>query len=110
MTAYRAAGGDIRRTSRQQWLWGPQVPAGQVEPGDLVFFVGADGTPTAPGHVGLVIGGGMMIEAFATGFAIRIAPYGGRNPIGFTRPWAHSGVVLAAGLRLSPARGSTYGA
>jgi len=97
MMAYRAAGVDIPRTSRQQWLWGPQVPAGQVEPGDLVFFVGADGTPTAPGHVGLVIGGGMMIEAFATGFAIRIAPYGGRNPIGFTRPWAHSGVVLAAG-------------
>ena len=97
MMAYREAGVDIPRTSQQQWLWGPQVPAGQVEPGDLVFFVGADGTPTAPGHVGLVIGGGMMIEAFATGFAIRIAPYGGRNPIGFTRPWAHSGVVLAAG-------------
>jgi peptidoglycan DL-endopeptidase CwlO len=97
MMAYRAAGVDIPRTSQQQWLWGPQVPASQVEPGDLVFYAGADGTPTAPGHVGLVIGGGMMIEAFATGFPIRIAPYGGRNSIGFTRPWAHSGVVLAAG-------------
>ena len=97
MMAYRAAGVDIPRTSQQQWLWGPQVPASQVEPGDLVFYAGADGTPTAPGHVGLVIGGGMMIEAFATGFPIRIAPYGGRNSIGFPRPWAHSGVVLAAG-------------
>jgi hypothetical protein len=38
-----------------------------------------------------------MIEAFATGLPIRIAPYGSRNPIGFTRPWTHSGVVLAAG-------------
>jgi cell wall-associated NlpC family hydrolase len=97
MMAYRAAGVDIPRTSQQQWLWGPQVPASRAEPGDLVFFAGADGTPTAPGHVGLVIGGGMMIEAFATGLPIRIAPYGSRNPIGFTRPWTHSGVVLAAG-------------
>ena len=91
MMAYRAAGVDTPRTSQEQWLWGPQVPAGQAEPGDLIFFVGADGTPTAPDHVGLVIGGGMMIEAYATGYPVRIAPYANRDPIGFTRPWAHSG-------------------
>jgi peptidoglycan DL-endopeptidase CwlO len=96
MMAYRAAGIDIPRTSQEQWVWGPRVPASQVQPGDLVFFVGADGTETAPGHVGIVIGGGMMIEAYATGFPIRIAPYGDRDPVGFTRPWAHSGVSLAA--------------
>jgi len=98
MMAYRASGVLMPRTSEAQWAWGPQIPASRAEPGDLVFFAGADGTPTSPGHVGLVIGGGLMIEAFATGFPIRIAPYGGRDPIGFTRPWAHSGVVLAAGL------------
>ncbi len=91
MMAYRAAGIDIPRTSQQQWLWGPRVPASQVEPGDLVFFAGADGTRTAPGHVGLVIGRGLMIEAYATGFPIRIASYGNRDPVGFTRPWAHRG-------------------
>lgn len=96
MEAYRAAGIDIPRTSEQQWLWGPQVSPGQVEPGDLVFFAGADGTQTSPGHVGLVIGGGMMIEAYATGFPIRIATYIGRDPVGFTRPWAHAGVQQAA--------------
>jgi peptidoglycan DL-endopeptidase CwlO len=96
MMAYRAAGIDIPRTSEEQWLWGPRVSASQVQPGDLVFFVGSDGTPTAPGHVGLVIGGGLMIEAYATGFPIRIAPYGARNPIGFARPWAHAGVTFAA--------------
>ena len=94
MMAYRAAGVDIPRTSQRQWLWGPQVPASHVEPGDLVFFAGADGTPTAPGHVGLVIGSGMMIEAYVTGLPIRIAPYGGRNLIGFTRPWTHSSVAV----------------
>src|ERR1017187_4512242 len=97
MGAYRAAGIDIPRTSQQQWLWGPRIPASQAEPGDLIFFAGSDGTPTAPGHVGLVIGGGLMIEAYATGFPIRIAPYPGRGAVGFTRPLAHHGTVLAAG-------------
>jgi len=96
MEAYLAAGIDIPRTSQQQWLWGPRVSPSQVRPGDLVFFVGSDGTVAAPGHVGLVIGGGMMIEAYATGFPIRVAPYGDRDPVGFTRPWAHPGVHVAA--------------
>jgi peptidoglycan DL-endopeptidase CwlO len=90
MMAYRAAGIDIPRTSQEQWAYGPQISSGEVQPGDLVFFAGADGTPTSPGHVGLVIGNGLMIEAYATGFPVRIAPYGDRDPVGFTRPWAHS--------------------
>jgi peptidoglycan DL-endopeptidase CwlO len=94
MMAYRAAGIDIPRTSQQQWVWGPRVSPSQVQPGDLVFFAGSDGTPTSPGHVGLVIGGGLMIEAYGTGFPIRIAPYRDRNPVGFTRPGAHRGVRL----------------
>jgi cell wall-associated NlpC family hydrolase len=96
MMAYRAAGIPIPRTSEQQWAWGPRVPSGQEQPGDLVFFPGADGTVAAPGHVGLVIGHGLMIEAYATGFPIRIAPYRDRAPVGFTRPWQHAGVVLTA--------------
>jgi cell wall-associated NlpC family hydrolase len=98
MMAYRAAGIDIPRTSQDQWSWGPRIKPSQVEPGDLVFFVGSDGTQTSPGHVGLVIGGGKMIEAYATGFPIRIAPYTGRDPIGFTRPWVHKGVAVPAVL------------
>lgn len=96
MTAYRSAGVSIPRTANEQYHWGPRVSARQVEPGDLVFFVGADGTASHPGHVGIVIGGGKMIEAFATGFPIRVAPYGGRGPLGFTRPWAHHGVSVPA--------------
>ncbi|HLK00588.1 MAG TPA: C40 family peptidase [Streptosporangiaceae bacterium] len=88
MMAYRAAGVDVPRTSQNQWLYGPRVPAASVEPGDLVFFAGADGTRQAPGHVGLVIGNGQMIEAFAQGVPIRISSYAGSNPVGFTRPWA----------------------
>jgi peptidoglycan DL-endopeptidase CwlO len=103
MMAYRAAGIDIPRTSELQWLWGPRVPPGHEEPGDLVFFAGSDGTVASPGHVGLVIGHGLMIEAYATGFPIRIAAFGNSkaaagdtNPVGFTRPWAHPGITLTS--------------
>lgn len=98
MQAYAAAGIAIPRTSQAQWAWGPQVAASQVRPGDLVFFAGSDGTAAAPGHVGLVIGGGQMIEAYATGFPIRISGYGtassaagDQDPVGFTDPAAHPG-------------------
>ena len=101
MMAYRAAGIAIPRTSEEQWLWGPRVPPGQEEPGDLVFFAGSDGTTTSPGHVGLVIGHDEMIEAYATGFPIRVSPFGtpkaapgDTDPVGFTRPWSHSGIAV----------------
>jgi cell wall-associated NlpC family hydrolase len=96
MMAYEASGISIPRTSQAQFAWGPKVPASQVEPGDLVYFAGSDGTPTDPGHVGLVIGGGLMIEAYSTGFPLRIAPYRDRAPVGFSRPWAHSGVHVSS--------------
>jgi len=88
MMAYRAAGISIARTSQAQWASETRIPASQVQPGDLVFFAGSDGTPTDPGHVGLVIGNGKMIEAYATGFPIRMSSYDGRGAIGFTEPWA----------------------
>jgi peptidoglycan DL-endopeptidase CwlO len=93
MMAYRAAGIMVPRTSQDQWAAGPHVAAGQEQPGDLVFFAGSDGTPQAPGHVGIVIGDGEMIEAYATGYPIRVSTYGqASSPLGdqvvagFTRP------------------------
>jgi cell wall-associated NlpC family hydrolase len=91
MMAYRAAGISIARTSQAQWASETRVPASQVQPGDLVFFAGSDGTVTDPGHVGLVIGGGKMIEAYATGFPIRVSSYANRGAVGFTEPWAGQG-------------------
>jgi cell wall-associated NlpC family hydrolase len=103
MMAYRAAGINIDRTSQQQWASEQKISPAQVQPGDLVFFAGSDGTPTAPGHVGLVIGKGKMIEAYATGFPVRISTFGTATSapglakiVGFTRPWAHAGVALSA--------------
>jgi cell wall-associated NlpC family hydrolase len=104
MMAYRTAGINIPRTSEDQWTFGPRIPENQAEPGDLVFFAGSDGTTTDPGHVGLVIGNGQMIEAYATGFPIRIASYTDRDPVGFTRPWADPAVSTAT-LKGAPVPG-----
>ena len=73
MMAYRAAGITIPRTSQDQWAYGQQIPASQAQPGDLVFFAGADGTPAAPGHVGIVVNPAThtMIDAYATGYPSR---------------------------------------
>ena len=95
MMAYRAAGITIPRTSQAQWAYGRQVPASQVQPGDLVFFAGADGTPAAPGHVGIVLdpAAHTMINAYTTAFPVEEDTYGlpgskgGLSPVvGFTRP------------------------
>jgi cell wall-associated NlpC family hydrolase len=93
MMAYRSAGIVIPRTSQEQWTAGPRVPLGREQPGDLVSFAGLDGTPQAPGHVGIVIGGDEMIEAYATGYPIRVStfgqassPLGDQVVVGFSRP------------------------
>jgi cell wall-associated NlpC family hydrolase len=49
----------------------------QLQPGDLVFFIGApseNGTPTRPGHVGIYIGNGEMVNAPYTGTLVSISP------------------------------------
>jgi cell wall-associated NlpC family hydrolase len=86
MMAYRAAGLAIPRTSQEQWAAGPSVPPGQEKPGDLVFFAGSDGTVQEPGHVGIVLGGGLMIDAPYTGADVRVDEIAGA--VGFTRPAA----------------------
>jgi len=99
MMAYRSAGIAIPRTSQAQWDRGRQIPASQVQPGDLVFFAGADGTPAAPGHVGIVLepAAHTMINAYTTGYPVEEDSYGlpdskgGLSPVvGFTCPYRFS--------------------
>ena len=44
----------------------------RLQPGDLVFFVGSDGTRKEPGHVGIYVGDGYFIDAPHTGSFVRI--------------------------------------
>ncbi|MFE2755423.1 NlpC/P60 family protein [Actinosynnema sp. NPDC059335] len=85
--AFAAAGVILPRTAQTQFDAGPRVPAGQpLLPGDLVFY----GTPGNIHHVGLYIGGGMMINAPTFGQPVRIDHYryDGDDYAGATRPAA----------------------
>jgi hypothetical protein len=44
----------------------------RLQAGDLVFFTGSDGTRRAPGHVGIYVGDGYLIDAPHTGSFVRI--------------------------------------
>ncbi|WP_408648642.1 C40 family peptidase [Streptomonospora mangrovi] len=97
MQAYQSIGVSLPRVSQDQWEFGPRVPAGEEQPGDLVFFdVHTPGEPPGPGHVGMVIGDGLMVEARCTNCGpIATADYsaeGRAEIIGFTRPLEHPDV------------------
>ncbi|NRQ34910.1 hydrolase [Nonomuraea sp. NN258] len=94
--AYRAAGLSIPRTTFLQWPFGVKVLAGQEQPGDLVFFNAGPGTSADnPGHVGLVVSKGKMLEARCRLCGpIKVTSYQARDKIvGFTRPLQHPDVL-----------------
>ena len=84
--AYAAAGIHIARTTFQWYLDGPQVPLNQIQPGDLLFSAGLDGTPTDPGHVVMYLGGGQIIQAPQTGQDVQIDPLDLAGVVVATRP------------------------
>jgi cell wall-associated NlpC family hydrolase len=56
---------------------------GQAQPGDLVFFASVDGTMTAPGHIGIYLGNGMMLDAPQTGQLVQVQTVAGDASLGF---------------------------
>lgn len=84
--AYAAAGISLPRTAHTQYHARPRVPAGQpLLPGDLVFY-GAPNTKIH--HVGLYLGGGLMVDAPDRGQVVKVEPYRYRGDryAGATRP------------------------
>jgi cell wall-associated NlpC family hydrolase len=78
MMAYRAAGVSLPRTTFQQVYAGTAVYSfSDLMPGDLLFTPGSDGTAEDPGHVGMYIGSGLVIQAPQTGEDIEITPFKG---------------------------------
>ncbi|MBV8992242.1 MAG: bifunctional lytic transglycosylase/C40 family peptidase [Pseudonocardiales bacterium] len=85
VAAYGAAGITLPRTADAQFRAGPRVPNGQpLLPGDLVFY----GTATHIHHVGLYLGGGLMIDAPDVGQTVKLEPYRHKSDdyAGATRP------------------------
>lgn len=67
MEAWASAGVTIPRTSEAQWALLPHIPMSALQPGDLVIFDGG-------GHVGMYVGGGMLIDAPQPGMTVEKIP------------------------------------
>ena len=87
--AYKEAGVQLPRTSREQWYAGARVlDPGDLQPGDLVFGAKNLSDPSTIYHVGMYIGAGNMIVAPYTGAVVRIQPMIRNDYIGAARPTA----------------------
>ncbi|MBS2963944.1 C40 family peptidase [Actinocrinis puniceicyclus] len=90
VASYARIGVHLPRATYQQVNAGiPVYSVAQLKPGDLLFIPGSDGTPQAPGHVGMYLGGGTLIQAPQSGQTVQLSPL---------RQWADS---LAAIRRIS---------
>ncbi len=86
--AYAYAGITIARTTYGWRQDGPAVPFSQLEPGDLIFYPGSDGSVQNPGHVVMFLGGGQIIQALEQGTPVQIGPVDLTGAVVATRPSA----------------------
>jgi len=78
--AWEQAGISIPHQSRQQFNTTAHVPIKYIEPGDLIYFY----SPIT--HVGIYIGGGMMVDAPGPGRFVRLAAVTFSKVVGVSRP------------------------
>jgi cell wall-associated NlpC family hydrolase len=73
--AYQAGGIPLPRTTFAQVSVGtPVYSLGALRPGDLLFLMGADGSTSSPGHVGMYIGDDLVVQAPQTGQDVQLTP------------------------------------
>lgn len=70
----RKAGIVMPRVAVDQAETGPQVPASQVEPGDLLFYHTDPTAPSYISHVAIYLGNGLMLQAPEPGGHVEIVP------------------------------------
>jgi peptidoglycan DL-endopeptidase CwlO len=75
MAAWAQAGIQLVHATTAQARSGTPTTATALVPGDLVLVPGDDGTIAAPGHVGLYIGDGLVLNAADEQAGIRVQTY-----------------------------------
>lgn len=79
---YAQLGITMPRTSQVQADVGvPVASLSSAQSGDLIFFAGSDGTTSAPGHVGIYVGNGEMIDAPYTGTCVQVHSVSSAGPV-----------------------------
>lgn len=64
------------QTTITLFAMGTPITKDALQQGDLVFFLGADGTANAPGHVGMYMGDGLFIQDPSTGDVVKVSSLG----------------------------------
>jgi cell wall-associated NlpC family hydrolase len=72
LRAWEAAGVELPRVAAAQYGAGQHLPLLDARPGDLVFFAPDPADPTTIDHLGIYLGGGMMVDAPHTGGDVRV--------------------------------------
>ena len=75
MAAWQRGGVSLPHDAAAQAQAGTPTSAAALAPGDLVLVPGDDGTLAAPGHVGLYIGSGLVVNAADEQIGIRVQTY-----------------------------------
>ena len=85
--SYLVAGVTLPRVSRDQHADGGEpVEVDDLLPGDLVFFATAAWDPGVVHHVGMYVGGGLMVDAPRPGLTVRVEPVWAQGYVGAVRP------------------------
>jgi cell wall-associated NlpC family hydrolase len=75
LAAWAQAGITLAHDTRIQVTEGVPTDAAHLSPGDLVLVPGSDGTLASPGHVGMFLGPGLVVEAPQTGDVVKVVSY-----------------------------------
>ncbi|MFF4893395.1 C40 family peptidase [Micromonospora chersina] len=76
--AYRAAGVGLPRTTSEQVDAGqPVTDYRDLRPGDLLFIPGSRGSAARPGHVGMYLGQGLIVQAPHSGDVVKLTRLSG---------------------------------
>ena len=70
--AWRAAGVNLNRTSRDQYKQVLKISYDQLRPGDLVFWASNTNDPSTIYHVAIWAGNGQIVEASRPGVPLRV--------------------------------------
>ena len=86
--AYAAAGVRLPRVAQDQWVAGPHVDLGAIQPGDLLFWASDTSAPATIHHVAFYLGGGQILTAPHTGDVVKVEPLYLEGYLGAVRPVA----------------------